>query len=151
MKKMTIDELADFFFSNMGKDEIRVEFWDNARKKPHGHYIAAVLVVGNAPVIIIDRYEGSSLFSYDMTFCNSAIPIEMALRAYCKSYAIEAVYMDEKQFCDNYHGWVSVEERLPDLYESVELPSGVAGHWDGEIWRLDTGAPIVGVTKWRKP
>lgn len=152
MKKMklTSDKLAEFLFANKGHDS-SIDFCEDIGGGEKAWYRAATTTFADAPTVMINYFGGGSLFMRDLSEDDTDAFLKMGLKVYFKQYAIDTVLVDEDAYYAAYHGWVSVEDRLPTPYESVMLPNQAAGHWDGEVWRFDTGAPIIGVTKWRKP
>ena len=157
MKRLTSDELAEFLFANKYHNCV-IDFYEESGNDYQASYQATTTAFADAPMVIINRFGGGSLFACDLSEFDNLATLKMALQAYFKNYAIDTILVVEKQFNKYYRGWVSVEDRLPDPYQSVWVRGGAVGgssgtpaHWDGEIWRLDTEAPLIGVAQWRLP
>lgn len=159
MKKMklTSDKLAEFLFANKGRDS-SIDFYEDIGGGQKAWYCAATTTFADAPIVMINCFGGGSLFMRDLSEDDTDTFLKMGLKAYFKQYAIDTVLVDEDAYYAGYHGWVSVDDYLPEPYRSVLVRGGVFGnvsgspaHWDGEIWRSDTGAPFIGIAQWKLP
>ena len=157
MKKLTSDKLAEFLFASKNS-ETAIDFAEDRGCGNWAWYRAEIMAFADAPMAIINYYGGGCPFVYDFSEFDDLATLKMALKSYFKRYAIEEVFVKEKAFNDAYRGWVPVDERKPEPYLSVMVRGGIIGgstgtpaHWDGEIWRLDTGAPLIGVAQWKLP
>lgn len=120
MKQITYDELAEFLFANKGYDT-EISFCEKADNGEESWYCAATTVFVDAPMAIINYYGGGCPFVYDFSEFDDMATLKMALKAYFKHYAIEEVFVEEKEFNDAYRGWISVNERYPETDGPYEV------------------------------